>query len=265
MKLLSWNVGGRQRSKLVPQLEKVTGAEADVVALQEVTAATHDAWQQGLEAHGYSTLSSIDLLAAPYPGQIKRKNLNLVAARGDIVSLPGLSWPDADQAAVAFPEEHVAARIKCQGVAFELHNAHLPPGSSRGIIKPQAFRAIRRRIDEQTPLPQILCGDFNTPKAEDDDGVTPFGERHPGIQDWGTSELQVLQHPRLKDVYRQGHDGGAEFAVSHVTRGGKKRYDHVYANPDEWGSMSCRYQTDWLEARLSDHAAVEAVLAPRAA
>ena len=73
----------------------------------------------------------------------------------------------------------------------------------------------------------------------------------------------MLEHPRLRDIYRAQREPGTEFAVSHVTRGGPKRYDHVYADPGDWGALSCRYRTEWLEERLSDHAAVEAELQPK--
>ena len=261
MNLLSWNVAGRQRGALAAQLEKVLGQQADVVALQEITAKTYAPWVEGLVGAGYSLVSSIDLLAIPYPEPIKRKNFNLVATRGRIAPLPGLTWPDAEEARVAFPEKYVAALVECDGLQVEVHNAHLPPGSSRGIIKPQAFNAIARRLDEPTRAPQILCGDFNSPIREDDQGVTSAGQRHPGIPWWGAAELGVLEHPRLRDVYRAQHRPGTEFAVSHVTRGGNKRYDHIYADPAELHCTTCSYATEWMEQGLSDHAALQAMFA----
>jgi len=130
MKLLSWNVAGRQRGALAAQLEKVLGQQADVVALQEITAKTYAPWVEGLVGAGYSLASSIDLLAIPYPEPIKRKNFNLVATRGRIAPLPGLTWPDAEEARVAFPEKYVAALVECDDLQVEVHNAHLPPGSA---------------------------------------------------------------------------------------------------------------------------------------
>ena len=48
MRLLSWNVAGRQGRALAAQVEKVVDAKPDVVALQEITAKTYGAWVDGL-------------------------------------------------------------------------------------------------------------------------------------------------------------------------------------------------------------------------
>ena len=262
MRVLSWNVAGRVGARLQDQAERVLGAGADVVALQEVTRATYSSWSDRLRVAGYSVLSTIDLLSVPYPPPVARKNFNLLAARHPIAALPGLSWPDSEQARDAFPEKYLAGRTSCDGGLIDVHNAHLPPGSTRGIVKPHAFQAIRRRLDEPTAALQVLCGDFNTPRSEDDTGVVSWGTKRGADQDpemWDAAERSILDHPRLRDVYRACRTAGQPFAVSHITRSGPKRYDHVYAGPG-LEPVSCRYLNDWLEEGLSDHAAVEAEL-----
>ena len=67
MKLISWNVNGRVRATLRRQLTALLDRAPDVVALQEVTAGSHQGWLDGLEEAGYSALSNLDLLASPYP------------------------------------------------------------------------------------------------------------------------------------------------------------------------------------------------------
>jgi len=262
--VLSWNVAGR-RDQLAAQLERVLGQNPDVLALQELTASTYAPWCAGLLEAGYSVVSTVDLLSVPYPPPIKRKNFNLLAARHTVALLPGLSFPDAEQAAVAFPEKYLATQVVCDGLVIEVHNAHLPPGSTRGIIKPHAFQAIRRRLDEATDQPQILCGDFNSPASEDEEGVTTWGHKHPSLRAmWDEAEQGVLQHPRLRDVYRSLRTHGDEFEWSHRTRSGPKRYDHIYVS-EELEPRSCRYWSEWVNEGLSDHAAVEAELTPAAA
>lgn len=259
MKILSWNVNGRAESALSRQLRALVGREADIVALQEVTAGSYAAWCAGLMQAGYAVVSTAGLLGAPYPNaRIRRKYMNLTAARHLIVALPGLSFDDPERAQVAFPEKYLAARITVDGVQLDVHNAHLPPGSSRGVIKVEAFEAIRRRIDEATANPRILCGDFNTPASEDDASMTTWGPMDPR---WDAAERSVLEHPELRDVYRETRRMGESFAVSHFTGRTARRYDHIYASSD-LKTVACRYLASWLDERLSDHAAVEAELVP---
>jgi len=270
MKILSWNVNGRVRKACQRQLEAVIDENPDVLALQEVTATSYPVWAEGLKAAGYHVLSTLDLVGRPYHGvgrrskrPIKRKYFNLVAAREPMTTLPELSFPDPEQARVAFPEKYLAATVVADGVEIDVHNAHLPPGSTRGIIKVHAFQAIRRGVDHPTSRPRILCGDFNTPLAEDADGVTPAGRNHPGLRDeWEAAERAILCNPELRDVYREVHPAGEPYPASHFTRGTPRRYDHIYAS-QELEVGRCRYLTEWLEKRLSDHAPVEAELSVR--
>lgn len=262
MVILTWNVAGK-RGRLRAQVERVLERKPDVLALQEITAATHDAWFDALASSGYEVVSTLALLDIPYPPPIKRKYCNMLAARSPITHLPGLSFPDRDQERVAFPEKYLAATVVHDDVALDVHNAHLPPGSSRGIIKPHAFEAIRRRVDETTDHPQILCGDFNSPASEDEQDVRTWGYRHPSLREmWDEAEQSILRHPRLRDVYRECRREGDPWAWSHRTKSGPKRYDHIYVSPD-LKPRSCRYWTEWVGEKLSDHAAMEANIAPQ--
>ncbi len=221
---------------------------------------------------GYSVLATDDLAAIPYPPppypfrqrtpkQVIRTKFNLTASRLPIKQLPGLSFPDPEEERFAFPEKYLAAQVLEKDVAIEVHNAHAPPGSSRGIIKPQAFRAMRRRVDLRPGVRQVLCGDFNTPISEDDDDVVPAGQRHPGLQPgWGEAELAILSNPRLVDAYRKIRQRGSPFAVSHRTKSRDCRYDHIYITED-FRVTSCDYLAYWLDEKLSDHAQVIADLA----
>lgn len=243
MKLLSWNVNGRVKDAWQRQRDGVLDEAPDVLALQEVTLASYPAWCQELLAAGYSVASSIALVRLPYPEvepPIRRKYFNLIAARGRIAALPGLAFQDPAQARVAFPEKHLAVRAVIDGMGVDVHNAHLPPGSTRGAIKMHAFRAIRERIDEPTSVPRVLCGDFNTPQSEDDEGVTTWASAHPEFRDeWDAAERGVLAHPILRDVYREQHPAGKPYPGSHLTRETPRRYDHVFASP-ELATVRCR-------------------------
>jgi len=170
--VVTWNVNGRVGSGQARQAETLLALEPDVIALQEVTAASYPAWRERLSHAGYSVLETIGLLALLYPEpDIRRKYCHLTASRHPIARLPGLMLDDPDEAAVAFPEKYLAATISVGGHDVDVHNAHLPPGSTRGVIKVHAFEAIRRRIESDNSRPRILCGDFNTPRSEADGDV----------------------------------------------------------------------------------------------
>lgn len=227
-----------------------------------MTVTSYADWCRGLLAARYSVVSTVDLVRLPYPAfepPVRRKYFNLLAARGRIAALPGLTFSDPEHLRVAFPEKYIAARIRStDGMELDVHNAHLPPGSTRGEIKMHAFQAIRKRIDEPTGVARIVCGDFNTPQAEDDEGTTTWASAHPELrEEWETAERGVLEHPTLRDVYREHHRPGDPYPASHFTGRTRRRYDHVYASR-ELDLVGCRYLTDWLTERISDHAAVEA-------
>jgi endonuclease/exonuclease/phosphatase family metal-dependent hydrolase len=258
--LISWNVNGRVGSACSSQLEVVLERRPHVVALQELTLVSYSQWRDALIRAGFSIVSSVDLVRLPYPPvepPIRRRYFNAIAARGAVTALPGLSFPNPLEGQVAFPEKYVAARIELDGLELEVHNAHLPPGSTRGAIKPQAFRAIRRRTDA-VRVPHVLCGDFNTPKHEDATSVTTWAPR--GDRKWDAAERRVLVNPNLRDVYRQRLPPGTRPAASHYTGKTARRYDHIYASA-ELIVTACVYHEAWLTMyRLSDHAAVEADL-----
>src|SRR5205807_2571359 len=142
------------------------------------------------------------------------------------------------EARFSFPEKYLATEANVDGVSIEVHNAHLPPGATRGVVKVHAFEAIRRRIDEATK-PIVLCGDFNAPWSEDATGpvITRGGNWSDEVRTrWIEAEAAVITSPNIRDVYRDVHDPEVPFPVSHITGGGKSltrhRYDYIFASPD---------------------------------
>src|SRR5262245_2999847 len=171
MKILSWNVNGRIEDAARRQLRAVLRRRADVICLQEVTGrpggrrpGSYPIWSEGLLRGGYSVISSVDLVVLPYPeppyesppfprprdsGHRRpvRRYFNLIAARHPISVLPGLSYPKAQAAVYAFPEKYAAARIRLGKIEIDVHNTHVPPGVSVGLLKVDHFEAVRRRVD----------------------------------------------------------------------------------------------------------------------
>jgi exonuclease III len=263
MKILSWKVCGQLAALAERQIEAVLEREPDVLALQEISAGNYEDWCEGLMGTGYSIVSAIDLTGVPYPETappIRRRYFNLIATRRPIAPLKGLKFENPAQAAVAFPEKYLAASVLVDGAPVEVHSADVPPSETLGMIKVHMLQAIRRRVDESPSRPLVLCGDFKTPRAENESGVTTWAGTHAKYNDeWDEAERAILQHPVLRDVYRELHEPGTRFPVSKFTRGTGHRYDHVYASP-ELTTVSCAYVREWLSRKLSEHAPVEAEL-----
>ncbi len=263
MKILSWKVSGQLGALAQRQIEAVLERGPDVLALQEISAGNYGDWCESLMGAGYSIVSAIDLVGVPYPEMappIRRRYFNLTATRRPIAPLKGLRFEDPEQLAVAFPEKYLAARVLVDGVPVEVHSADVPPSETLGLIKVHALQAIRRRVDESPDRPLVLCGDFMTPRSEDENSVTTWAGTHAKYnEEWEAAERSILEHPELRDVYRERHEPGTRFPVSKYTRGTPHRYDHIYASP-QLETVSCGYLGEWLTRKLSDHAPVEAEL-----
>ena len=259
MRLISWNVNGRYGPALLRQLAAVRERGADVVALQEIRTKSVCVWREGLKQAGLEhVIDSSDLLALPSLSgrEYRRIYFNVVASRWPLRRLPGLQ--------LEFPERYLAASVGRPVGAFEIHAAHLPPGSTRGLVKVEMFEALHARLATPCERPRILCGDLNTPRAERDDGTVEFwGARHPPhTERWDKAERSVvlgLAEHDLPDVFRALNGYTATDSSWLARRGGQswgRRYDHVFASR-RLTPTACRYLHAWREQRLSDHSAIE--------
>jgi hypothetical protein len=145
VRLVSWNVAN-WAGQLPAQLDAVVGRDADVIALQEVSARTYGAWSRlargrlfGRErgralsvAVSATALSGANQACADSPQELQSDGSAASDRRA-----PGLVFDDPEHARLAFPEKFVAAELVVAGRPVELHNAHAPPGSTRYLLKPQ--------------------------------------------------------------------------------------------------------------------------------
>ncbi|WP_157465550.1 endonuclease/exonuclease/phosphatase family protein [Cellulomonas sp. Leaf395] len=263
MRLISWNVNGRRGATLLAQIAALGGRGPDIIALQELCAENLPAWVDGLAAAGLPHLldSSDQLAVAAANGrEYRRTYFNLIASR----------WPlrRLAQLRLEFPERYLAAQVDRDRFPFELHDVHLPPGASRGLVKVEMFEAIHSLLATFCERPRILCGDLNTPRAEREDGTVEFwGASHPAHRErWDAAERSVmlgLAEHDLPDVYRALNGYSAAEASWVALRRGRqwgRRYDHIFAS-SALTATACRYLHDWREQGLSDHSAIEADLA----
>ena len=255
MRLVCWNVNKRVRDGLKRQVEAVATLRPDVVGLQEITPTTSDAWLVGLAAIGLEHgVSSLDLVPEARAQRRPARSGVLLASRWPFEVLP--LWD-----ALPFPERQVSGLIATPTGAVEVHVVHVPSSGRMQELglrtaKAETFEGIYERLARPSPVPRILCGDFNAPDDELPDGtVVPWGPDKRTKAAELAMVVGLWEHDFV-DVFRSLH-GYADRAPSwHGSRRGY-RLDHVLASP-ALRPTSCRYVDEVRTGRLSDHAAVEA-------
>ncbi|MGO9471750.1 MAG: endonuclease/exonuclease/phosphatase family protein [Isosphaeraceae bacterium] len=270
MRLISWNVAGRVR-RLPDQVEALRRRRPDVVALQEVRKSTVEPLTVSLRSIGLEHVGD-SLSGASNPELLKgpRSYGQLIASR----------WPlnvrEPTEFRVPWTERILSADIERPGGGIEIHTVHVPPGSTNDWIKIETFEGVFDRLAVATKTRRILCGDFNSPKAETPDGETiTWGQKQVGDrfecwgkwrggsgEDWDRAERSVLRDLAdfdLADVYRNLHGFEREDFSWYLRRKGRsigRRFDHVFASR-ALHPTGCRYLHFVREGGLSDHSALE--------
>lgn len=255
LELLTWNVAGRT-VLLEGQAAAVERREPDLVALQEIRPSTAGRWREVLARAGLA--HALD--SSAFVG--RRRIFNLTASRWPLTELPAVGSPQ--------PERVLSAVSESPWGQVEIHNAHIPPAPSNGLIKVETCEALYERLARPgvEGRHRILCGDL--PRYESEDGgVETFASNHPDVEArWDAAErslLTGLAEWDLRDVFRV-LNGPERRDVSWVmhTRARRKaahRLDHVLASAS-LRAIACDYIHEWREAGLSDHSAMEATFAP---
>src|SRR4051812_10797049 len=137
MRLITWNVAGRV-GRQPQQAEVIARAGADVVALQEVTPRTLEAWRASFRALGFAGCeSSLDGVAAPSG---RRRLGVLTATRAPLRRLgppPGVPW---------------AERVLCCALAdLEIVNLHSPIAPAPELAKVRTHEAVAAYLVQGLP------------------------------------------------------------------------------------------------------------------
>lgn len=272
MKLLSWNLNYR-RACIPRQIAAIAARAPDVVALQEVSVRSVEAFADAFERAGLRhAADSFSLSPGDRILRGPRRYGEMIISRFPLeVTPPGrfdLPWP-----------ERVLSAVVClPGCPIELHTVHIPPGSSNGWIKIETLEGLFTGLAVESQRPRILCGDFNTPREESRDGtIVTWGQvvrsdgsirirrsirGKPGAR-WDAAERSILSglaaHD-LHDIFRLLHGYETEAFSWELRRGAlrkPRRFDHVFASRG-LRPRSCRYLHDVRTAGLSDHAMIEA-------
>jgi exonuclease III len=282
MKLVTWNVNARAAAgngKQPEQARRLIAERPEVVALQEVTTTTLPLWRAALEPEGYRVVDSFALSANPGALRGRRRYGEVIASRFPVQPLR------QDQFTLPWPERVLSVRLDADFGTVEIHNAHLPAGSSDRrdgtSTKVETFEGIATRLATRCDdAHRILCGDFNSPEKEFEDGaVVCWGGRRDAdgvVRPRGRSGRWQRQHRAeesvllglsrfdLGDAFRAIHGYGAR-AYSYVARHRdtvrERRFDHVFASRS-LRPVAARYLTTWLSDGLSDHAPLAVAFAP---
>jgi exonuclease III len=260
-KLLTWNVAGRVKGSLAPQIEAVTAEPWDVICLQEITPTSRERWVGALSEAGYHVAVS-EWRVEP---RGSRRLAVLTASRSPVarVEVPGLPWP----------ERHLAVRTLVDGIETEVHNLHAPLSSKPDQVKVVTLEAVFAAVAMDDGLPRILAGDLNTPAYESREGVISsfartragnirpgYGERH------DVAELLLIEElPRhgWSDAFRALHGyQRRDRSYMFANRKFGWRLDHIVASP-LFQPVAAEYVHSWRDAGLSDHSAMWAELRAR--
>ena len=251
MRLVTWNVAGRV-SRQPEQASVITRCDADVVALQEVTARTLPLWRSALVSSGFGAVeTSLDTA----PRAVGRRLLGvLIAAREPLERLDapaGVPWPE---------------RVLCCAVAgVEVVNLHSPIAPAPELAKVRTHEAVAAYLRACGDRRVVLCGDLNTPRRELSNGdVISFAHDSAGRlrpergERWDRAERALVYGLRERgwiDAFRALHGyGDRDASWTFPDDRGGWRLDHVLVcglRP-----LASAYAHDWRRAGLSDHSAL---------
>ena len=271
--VLSWNTAKRlKRAK--EHVAFLSKQGADILALQEVIPSTECIYRSALaESHPYQ-LSSFEL-ARDKSLLVKKRMFGQL-----LLSKYPLEAQDPEMVAIPWPERLLSAQVNLRKQRFLIHTTHIPPGSSNGWVKVDMIGGIvRHLIEKRLEQPQILCGDFNTPKYEHPSvGLLTFAQHlnkagevvtkktfrgGVGVH-WDAAERSLFDELQMKgfsEVYRVINPDDYEAYSWSFNRAGKEfksRFDHIFAS-SEFGLNSCQYLS--IPRELSDHKPITAELA----
>ena len=259
-KIVSWNTAKRLK-RIDNQIECILKLKADVVALQEIIPSTEKIFKECLKSLYPYQVSSFEL-TEDVSILIKKRSFGEL-----LLSKFPISPQDPQLVNVPWTERILSAKLNLGHISILVHTTHIPPGSSNGWIKIEMINGIvDHLIKNKQKLPQLLCGDFNTPKFESKEaGVVTFGQRldssgNPRINsnglDWDASERSLFEElckHGILETFRQVHPNDySSYSWKFIRKNKifKRRFDHIFAS-DTLKAIQCKYPQ--IPSGLSDH------------
>ncbi len=278
LRIINWNIsyqGNNPKTKLLKSVINEV-EHPSILALQEVSEATYrDLCENEI------LNDCVFSLTHRKPGVFEGKNRALgclIAIAGDLEILESSVLER-----VPFPERTLSAKIRGAERVFEIVSFHSLTGIAYGRAKSAQFAAITEYLHEKSGSPVIMCGDANEPKIDhyDQDKTIYFNQKGDGGKAasllFGSSEAHGLKDAyriwlsknneeieRIKKYQKEKEKDNnlesAPLAVSHIVRGKKKRYDHLFLSQD-WHVENIEYRYKNAIIVGSDHAIMVADLA----
>ena len=300
MKLMSWNVGKPSKDMLLAYYPKIKDENVDVLALQEVVPDTIQHIKERLSEIGLDYIETscdlavgLDIQTGPHKNGAVTDGV-LIASRWPLELIPKFFEK------IPWQKSALSTIVTTPYGEIELHTVHVPNASSSGRweeepggdwnymsksektskeikrrgreLKVNTFNGIHDALSIASEKHRILCGDFNSPKEERNNGTTRyFGSRKEHRQ----SEERVLSGLagyNLADTYiklcgytsikHNGYEGPQYSHVNNNPRTPRRRFDHIFSS-DSLNPTKCGYLHSFLDEGLSDHAPVYAVYKPK--
>lgn len=254
IRVVSWNVNARR--DCAAQVAAIAALEPDVVALQEVTAGSDARFAACFAERGLGHYVSGAALAAEAGATVIAKRYSALASIHPLAVEPVSALPR--------PELAVCAVVEAPNGAVRVLGVHIPTWSNGAEAKMQTQEAIRGHL-ATCEGPTVLCGDFNSPKEELEDGTIVAFMRPRDVRgtaaELGMLTARLADGP-LVDAFRAvngwGPTEGSWFWKNRGKTGGF-RLDHIFAS-GHFRATQCRYEHGLRAAGMSDHSPIMAEL-----
>lgn len=290
MKVVTWNVNNRART-VSQQVQELGQREPDVVALQDVNANAVVGYVEAFRRFGLPhALHTLERQPQAVPTEV------LLASRFPLSLLPDLPesvlWsqgcytPDREKLRQHWARRTLFALLHSPWGDIELTNVYITPanhfekdGNGRRqpypYLKLDLLAGVYHTLAIPAQRPRLLCGDFNAPQHERENGeiitwgyLKKYGDymlKYPRQHELELAVLHGLSPYDLHDVYRRLH-GYAEqtqeegWCWSYRNRV-RYRFDHLFAS-NVLKPVQARYLHAFHELHLSDHAPLEVLFEP---
>ena len=290
MKIITWNVNNRVGT-VAHQVQELGQREPDVVALQDVNRNAVEGYTEAFRSIGLPhLLGTLDRQTQAVPTGV------LLASRFPLSLLPdvpesllwsqGCSTPDREKLRQHWGRRTLFALLHRPWGEIELANVYITPANhfekdGNGTRQPYPYlkldllAGVYHTLATTAQRPRLLCGDFNAPQHERENGeIITWGylKRHgdyilqyPRQHELELGVLRGLSDYDLHDVYRRlhGYDGQTqEEGWSWCSRNRfRYRFDHLFASHALRPVQAC-YLHAFRESGLSDHAPLEVLFEP---
>ncbi len=252
--LASWNTNFRRDT--TGQVSATLAHRPDVVVFQEARAA---AFPELANLFADAGLTQFATSASSVLGH-RLSRYVVVASR--------FPFRDALPVDGPAPETSVCLEIESPDGRFELVGVYVPSIARKDGVKVPTQHAMNVRMAHAASRPHIICGDFNSPKAESEEGVTLFFKPSRPLEYAGEHALMggMLEYG-LRDAFRDANgyaDPAPSWFWKNRGRTGGYRLDHIFVSP-HFEVRRCWYDHGVRERGLSDHSLMLAEVELRAA